>query len=375
LNRIKGLTTIGTTDILGLATTTVFWFLLATLIDPGEYGTIFYFLSIAGIVSYVAPLGTNYVNTVFSAKRIKLIGELNLISVITTAIGSILLLIVTQRFDISLLVFGMVFYNLTIGKMLGEKKFNLYAITNLFQKSTTLIFGFIFFFLFGFENILYALALTYLLHIIIFFKELEIRKYNLSELKLKSHFILSNYSNNIVTMLSGQMDKLVIGILLGLTVLGNFSLAMQVITAMMILPSIITKYLITEDLYKIKNNDFKIKITIFSIILTALGIFLIPEIIPHILPKYLDVVEPIRIMSLAILPATYSRIQISKLLSQERGSIILGGSLVYVVILFVGIFSIGNSMGIIGLAISLVLSQISQVIAHSILNRKFPHND
>lgn len=372
MNRIKGLTVIGATDIVGLAISGSFWFILATLIDPKEYGNIFYLLSIAGVISLVAPVATNYVNTVYSAKKINLLIELNIISVSSTGIAIIILFLLIQRVDICVLIFGMVLWNLTTGKMLGEKKFKLYAITNMFQKSTTLIFGLIFYFLFGFENIIFALALTYVFHIIIFFRGIEIRKYNFFQIKTKIRFVFSNYLNNLTGMIGGQVDKLAIGGMFGFTLLGHYSLAIQVITVMMILPNLITKYLITEDLYNIKNSEFRKRIIILAVIISMLGIMVIPEIIPHVFPKYMEIIEPIRIMSLSILPATFAKIQISKFLSQERGNIILAGSISYVLILFMGIFTLVNSMGIIGLAISLVLAFISQMVTHTIIDKKFP---
>jgi O-antigen/teichoic acid export membrane protein len=173
-------------------------------------------------------------------------------------------------------------------------------------------------------------------------------------------------------MIGGQVDKLAIGGMFGFTLLGHYSLAIQVITIMMILPNLITRYLITEDLYNIKNSEFRKRIIILAGVISMFGIVLIPEIIPHVFPKYMEIIEPIRIMSLSVLPATFAKIQISKFLSQERGNIILVGSISYVLILFIGIFTLVNSMGMMGLAISFVLATVSQMMTHTIINKKFP---
>tara|TARA_Y100001936_G_scaffold209180_1_gene215100 strand:- start:1694 stop:2821 length:1128 start_codon:yes stop_codon:yes gene_type:complete len=375
LNRIKGLTTIGFTDVLGLSVSAFFWFILATLVEPEEYGNIFYFLSISSMVSSIAPIASNYLNTVFSAKKIDILYEVNLLSAITTGIGGIVLYFITQRIDIAFLLIGLVCINLTTGKMLGEKNFRLYSITSLFQKFTTIIFGLSFYFLFGFESIIFALALSHVLHIILFFKDIRIKKYHFFRIKSRIKFILTNYSNELVGMFGGRVDKIVIGAMFGFTLLGHYSLVIQVIAGLMILPTIITKYLITEDLYGVKNNDFKKKIVIVSIIISLLGIFLVPEIIPHLFPKYLEVIEPIRIMSLSILPNTFARIQVAKYLSQERGQIIMVGAISYVAVLFAGIFTLVSSLGIIGLAISFVIGYVAQVMAHTIYNKKFPHKE
>ena len=174
-------------------------------------------------------------------------------------------------------------------------------------------------------------------------------------------------------MFGGRVDKIVIGAMFGFTLLGHYSLVIQVIAGLMILPTIITKYLITEGLYGIENTDFKKKIVIVSIIISLLGIFLVPEIIPHLFPKYLEVIEPIRIMSLSILPNTFARMQVAKYLSQERGQIIMVGAISFVAVIFAGIFTLVSSLGIIGLAISFVIAYVSQVVTHTIYNKKFPH--
>ena len=373
MNRIRGLTSIGITDILGVAVSTAFWFILATLVEPDEYGNIFYFLSIAGVVSVISPLATNYLSTVFTAKKINLLDEINLLSIISTGVGSIILFFITERLDLVILVIGYVCLSLTTGKMLGERNFKLYSLTNVFQKCTTLIFGLSFYFIFGIESVILALGLSHLLHIILFFKEIKITKYNFLRIRTKFNFIFSNYSNVIIGMFGGQIDKIMIGSLFGFTLLGQYSLAIQIIAGLMILPNIITKYLITEDLYDIQNKQFKKKIILSCIIISIIGVFLVPEVIPHLFPKYVDVVEPIRIMSLSILPNTFARMQVAKYLSQERGSIIMAGSISYVLVIFLGIFTLISPLGIIGLAITFVIGYISQVITHTILNQKFPY--
>jgi len=373
LNRIKGLTTIGTTDVLGVSISASFWFILAMLVDPDEYGNIFYFLSMAGIVSLISPLATNYVSTVFSAKKIDVLHEINFLSLISTGIGSIILFFITSRLDLIILVIGIVSLNLTTGKMLGEKNFRLYSISNVFQKFTTLIFGLSFYFLFGLESVILAIGLSHIFHIILFFQEIKITRYHFSRIKLKFHFIISNYSNNLIGMFGGHVDKIVIGAMFGMNFLGQYSLAIQVIAGLMILPNIITKYLITEDLYNVKNIEFKKKIVICCIIISLLGIFLVPEVIPYLFPKYMEVIETIRIMSLSILPNAFARIQVAKYLSQERGFIIMAGSVAYVSVLFLGIFTLIPLLGIIGLAITFVIGYIVQVGTHTVINKKFPY--
>ena len=45
-NRLKGLSSIALSDIIGTSATAFFWFFLASLITPEEYGEIFFYLGI-----------------------------------------------------------------------------------------------------------------------------------------------------------------------------------------------------------------------------------------------------------------------------------------------------------------------------------------
>ena len=78
-----------------------------------------------------------------------------------------------------------------------------------------------------------TLAAVSVAHIIIFFRGIEVRKYNFSQIKTKIKFVFSNYLNNLTGMIGGQVDKLAIGGMFGFTLLGHYSLAIQVITMMM----------------------------------------------------------------------------------------------------------------------------------------------
>lgn len=370
MSRVKTLTAIGSTEIVGLVVSSLFWFILASLVNPENYGNIFYLISIAGVASLVSPILTNYVSTTYAAKKTEALTELYTISFIGTIIGILVVYLLTNRIDVCFLIFGYVSSNLTMGKMLGEKKIKTYTVTNLFQKCLTPVFGFLFYFLFGFDSIIYALALTYMLHIIIFVKEIKIQRHSLARIKPGIRFISSNYLNNLAGLFGGQVDKLLIATLFGHTLLGNYSLVTQIIGVMMIIPNIFFRYILTEDLYQIENRRLKIKIVLFAIGISVLGFFILPHTIPDIFPKYLGISEAIGIMSLSVLPSTYSRIQTSRYLSQEKGLIILGGSAVYTGALFLGITTLVSFMGIAGLAISFVVASFSQVIAHTILNAK-----
>ena len=76
---IKNLTNIGLGDIIGNGVTAGFWFYLAILISPANYGELHYFISIAGIISYVVLFGSQNTITVYVAKKIPIQSTFNFI--------------------------------------------------------------------------------------------------------------------------------------------------------------------------------------------------------------------------------------------------------------------------------------------------------
>ena len=69
MKEIKNLVNIGSGDIIGSIFSAVFWFYLATLMNPGEFGELHYLISIAGIISYCALVGSQNTITVYVAKK------------------------------------------------------------------------------------------------------------------------------------------------------------------------------------------------------------------------------------------------------------------------------------------------------------------
>ena len=118
-----------------------------------------------------------------------------------------------------------------------------------------------------------------------------------------------------------QLDKIVVMPLLGSAVLGNYTLALQVVTVFTMFTTILFKFLLPQESSGIKNKFLIQIVIIISIIVSLAGIFLSPLVIPNFFPKYIDVGVAIQIMSLSIIPITISTICTSRLLSKEKSKI------------------------------------------------------
>jgi O-antigen/teichoic acid export membrane protein len=362
LVEVKGLGLIGFGDITGVIISSIFWFYLASVIEPHEYGDIHFFLSMATIGSSIALFGTQDSITVLTAKGHKIQSGLNVISLGISAITSLCLIIFFQRIDVGIIVIAFVINTLSIGDLLGKKQFFKYSQYNILQKILTLVLGIGFFYAFGPSGIIYALAISYIgysIRIIKTFQEIPI---NFKLIKEKSSFLSHNYIMYLAGSFGNQLDKIIVVPLLGSAVLGNYSLALQVITVFTMFTTILFKFLLPQESSGIQNRFLIQIVIIVSVIISFLGIFLSPLVIPNFFPKYVDVGIAIQIMSLSIIPITISTICTSRLLSKEKSKLVLIGNMITLSIIILGILTLGSMYGTMGIAMSFVLSTISKAI-------------
>ena len=111
----------------GNGITAVFWFIIAALLLPAEYGEIQYFISIAGLAYIISLLGNQTVTTVYTAKKIPLQSTLTLISLVTGGVSSVIILFMFMKFDVSLLIIAFIINDIGIGYLLGKKFFLNYS--------------------------------------------------------------------------------------------------------------------------------------------------------------------------------------------------------------------------------------------------------
>ena len=369
---IRDISTIGGADIFGTVMSAVFWFYLASQIEPSSYGEIGWFLGIAGLFSGIALFGTANTITVYTAKKTQIQSTLNFISLSASVILSFIVIVLFPSFytvDVGIILIAYVINTLAIGDLLGRKQYANYSKYTLVQKGLTLGLGVSFFYLFGYEAIIFALALSYVLHfkrIFSIFKEMRI---NFSLIKPRIGFIGNNYFMSILAVTSGQVDKIVVAPLLGFAILGNYSLAVQVVSVMLILPNVFQKYLLPQESTGVKNRNPKILVIIFSVLITILGIFVAPILINEFFPKFTEAVDAIKIMSIVVIPTTISLIIESEFLGKEKSRIVLVGTAILMTSLIIGMIVLGSLMGIEGVAYSLVIAQTAKLCFYLIAKR------
>ena len=371
----KDLVSIGSANLLGNGISAIFWFSLASLINPEEYGQIHYFLAIAGMAQLLSLISTTNALQVYVAKNIKIHSTLFFISIIAGIVSSLVVFLFFSRSDTSLLVLGYIIFELSNGFLLGKKLFSNYAKFFLTQKILTVIFGLGLYFTFGVDGIIFGLVLSYVPYIWILVNEFRNTRIDFSLLKPRKGFLINNYGINISSAVGGQMDKLIIAPILGFELLGNYSLAMQFFVILLLLPTTVFKYLLTQDSSGKNTKNLK-KNTIFaSVGLATFGIVILPMIIPILFPNYIDTVIAIQIISVAIIPSTIGIFYDSKLLSIEKSKFLVIGKGIGLFTMISGFVILGPIYGIIGLAVTLVVSSCLQTLVVIIASKTIRYEE
>ena len=364
-----GIVSVGFSDIIGSGIAAVFWLYIASVMNPNDYGEIHYFLAIAGMAQIISMLGSSHALTVYSAKKENIQSTLFVISIIPTMISCIIIIMIFNRFDAGLLAIGYVVFESVNSVVLGRKFYRKYAKMILIQKSLTIFLGISFFYAFGPNGIIFALALTFVPHLIIFIKEFYNTKIDFTLLKPRKNFIINNYFMRLSGSFGGQIDKLILAPLLGFSLLGNYSLSIQIFSILIIFSAVVFKYLLPQDASGVSNRNLK-KITIIVAIgISILGILVLPKLITLFFPKFIEAVDAIAIMSVAVVPEAIVMLYTSKMLGKEKSKFVLTSKLLALSIIVIGFILLGPILGIIGLAIIFVVSATFQAGFLAITNK------
>ena len=358
----KNISVLGSSTIVGNGITSIFWIYLADLLGAEKYGELGYLMAIATIVSNVCLVGGTWSMTVYTAKGMKIQPPLYVISLISSCTSLVIIFVIFNTISIGIYVIGFVIFQLFLAELLGFKLFKRYGKFYIFQKITFVCLAFSFNHFMGFEGIIIAYGLSYLIFSFPVFKMLTTVKPDFGIFKTKFGFLTNNYLYDLSSVANGQIDKLIIAPMFGFILLGNYYLGLQIIGFLGILPGIVFNYILPQDATGHSTTQVKKITLLFSVGFTLIGIFLIPPLMPIVFPEFTEAVTLLPILSLSVIPIAIQSIFTSKLLGQEKTKYILMGYLISISILFPGIIILGNEFGAEGIAISFVLSQTATAI-------------
>ena len=361
---------IGIASLIGSGISALFWIYLAALLGAENYGELSYYISIAGIVTSISFFGGPMAVTVLVAKKIKIESTIYLLSISGSLISAIILYVAFTNIGLSVYVLGAVVYNLAIAELFGRKLYKKYSIYFVLQKTLFVLLALILYYVIGPEGVLLGIGLSFTPFLIQIYTSFKNTNINFQLLKIKWKFIANNFLIDLSNVVNVQIDRLIIAPLFGFAVLGNYYLALQVLYLLAIVPEIVKKYTLPEDSSGVNTTKIKLLTICFSVFLALVGIFIVPQIIPIIFPEYSESLELIPLISLSIIPATISTLYVSQFLAHEKSWHIFITNIISILVLVIGIFSLGELLGIVGLAYSLLLSNTIRALLLFYLSRR-----
>jgi len=369
ISGLRGVSIIGSSDIASSIIGAVFWLYLASLLGAENYGQLSYFLSIASIASTVSILGTDNVISVYIAKKVKLESTIFLIPIIAGSIASTVLYLVFSDLGVSVYVLGAVIFGLATSEILAKGLFKSYSKYLLLTKILMVILSIGLYHIIGLEGVLIGVGLAFFVYLVRIYKGFRDTKIDFSLIKPRAGFLVNSYALQLISAFNGSLDKIIIAPLVGFALLGNYSLGVQFLSILHILPGIVYKYILPQDASGKPNKKLKQLTVISSIGIAILGIVLGPIVIPLFLPQYTEAIAIIQIMSVSVIPSTINLMYTSKLLGNEKTKFLLMGSIIYLIILISGIIILGLTYGINGMAVAIIISTSAETCFYYFINK------
>jgi O-antigen/teichoic acid export membrane protein len=367
--KFEDLSSIGIANFVGTIISTLFWLFLASIITTEEYGQISYFIAIGSIGSVFGLVGGGTTITVYTAKKIPIASAVLFISMIATTISAIAVFIIIQNPVVSIFVIAYVIFGLTTAYYLGQKQFKKYSKIFIIQKITFVALALLLNQIIGVNGIILALSLSFLIptySLIKIFKEMKI---DFKLLKTKKGFIQDNYGKDLLNVAASQIDKIIIAPFFGFALLGNYYLGLQFLSALAIVPVIVVQYTLSQDASGVSTYKLKKMIIGLSVVMALSGLFIVPNILPTLFPKFEHAITIIQILSLAIIPRTISMMYASKLLGTEKSRIVLIGAIIVLTVQLPLIFILGTQIGVNGVAVAVLISDIALMVFYMIVRK------
>jgi len=359
---LSNLTSIGIADVSAKGISAIFWFYIAAILGPEGYGEITYFLSIAIIASNVALLGSVNTIIVYTAKNVKIQSTLYFLTLISGSITSIIVFFIFYDIGTSFLILGYVIFGLVSSELLGYKLYKNYSKYIITQRALMIVLSIGLFYIFGQDGILVGIALSFSPYIVGIIRGFKKTKINFNLIKERASFLRNSYLQTLAATLNNTIDKIIIAPLFGFALLGNYSLGIQFLTLLQIIPLTVSKYIIPQDSSGKENKKLK-KITILTAVgLSVLGLTIGPPVITFIFPEFREAGSIIWIVSLSIVPYTVGLMYHSKFLGQEKSRQVLISSVIWIVSQILGIVILGSIYETNGIAGALVLGATASAI-------------
>ena len=363
---IKNFSYVGIARIATVGLQALFYLLFAAFLDPEVYGELSVILALAATFSTSSIFGLNISLQVFRAKNKSIVcDQMGTLFLILTTCAAIILLFIEPI--AALLCVTLSFFTLNQSNLLGLKKYKKFMFYSILKSVAFFVIPIVLYFVFDIYGIILGMAISNFLGSLPILKNLKVRSF--FELKNIYKVLVHNFGVTMGARLPTMVDKLAIAPLFGFFIVGIYQFNFQVFTALAILPGILSTYLVTEESSGKSHRKLTSIVIITSIVLAIIAIFLAPILVPIFYPKYVEGIQALQILLLAIIPGSLTAIFMPKLLAKESTkigyvSILRIGSL----LIFIAVF--GELFGLIGLSLAVLLSVTISLIFLYFIYRK-----
>lgn len=118
---LRGLSTIGLSDIVGNTASAIFWFYMATLLQAENYGYVGYVLALGGLASTISLAGSGNILSTYIPKNVKIEGPMFVISLSIVIISSTVLFVMNKNPYLVVWLVGAVIYGLGGSEIIARK--------------------------------------------------------------------------------------------------------------------------------------------------------------------------------------------------------------------------------------------------------------
>lgn len=335
------------------------WIILAGVLPVEDYGRANYILSLGTFLSTFPLMGLNVTLRAYLPRGRE---ELLAPSVLLTSVLSLLIGIpfVSLHPALPLIVFSNSVFILLTSERLGHLKYRDFFLIQTTTRFLQLLLIFLLVPIFGLEGAVYSITLPFTLFSLQMLRKTGEGFRGVREILKYFRFSFLSYLSGVVAAMGTRFDKVMIGTLYGDRVLGHYQLAFQFYSAMQALPTSLSSYILPLRSSGRSTKLQEILGIFLSMVVAVAGFFLIPLVIERIFPSfYPESAYAGSIVSLAVVVDSLYGISSARRLSAEDPTSVLISSLISLPLLFSSIYFLGSSLGIRGLAISLLIYRAS----------------
>ncbi|KUO42821.1 MAG: hypothetical protein APU95_02365 [Hadesarchaea archaeon YNP_N21] len=348
----------------------VFWFLMARILDPGAYGQVNWFVSIAMFASACCVLGWGTTITTYYPKERNdglLCGATTLVLIASLLVGIAIGALIGPL--VGLLIFGLSLFSITLSTELGKRSYRRYKWIQICAKLMVLPLTVWMYFWIGLLGVLIGYAVPFMIFGLSSLRYVRRTNPGMIEAREKFGFAVKAFGANIASSSTSWLDKILIGSFFGMAALGVYQLAYQIFMLLSMLPTILFSYLLPEKSAGTKTREVETLGVIAAVALSLSAAAVSPIIIPKVFPNFSGSVELIQVMSFGVVPFSIAAMKMSGLYAHEMPGAVLISYLIALAVGIAGIIVLGNYFGALGLAMSVVLLQTTLAASLIIFGR------